>query len=192
MSGDPATGATTAESWSHDIALENLRRQALETEYTQGQAAQEFAYKQQQAALENARQEAQLGISKAAEARAAQQYGLQAKETQQAMAIKQAAEQREAGKFLTENLGMNPAQLQDMYKTTGEYNRFLAGAPVSRGSYEQFSNYYNSPSYQEQKPTTYFNAVQQMYMPTGNTQPVYQPQKSSQVYNIYGQHVGAW
>jgi hypothetical protein len=191
VAGTPATGATTAESWSHDIALENLRRQALETEYTQRTAAQEFAYKQQQAALENARQQSQLGISKSAEARAQQQYGLQSAETQQAMALKQAAEDRENAKFLSEHLGMNPAQQAQMYQTTGEYNRFLAGAPVSRQSGEQFNAYYNSPSYGQAAPPVW-NANAQQWMPGATTLPTYQPQRSSQVYNIYGQHVGAW
>jgi hypothetical protein len=70
--------------------------------------------------LENARQAAQLGLSQSAEQRAGQQYGLQSAESQQAMAIKRAAESREAAKFLSENLGMTPAQLQNIYQTSGE------------------------------------------------------------------------
>ena len=215
VSGVPATGATTAESWSHDIALENLRRQALETEYTQRTAAQEFAYKQQQAALENARQAAQLqlsqaqgasqmaqtaaqmGIARSGEARAqqqfglqAQQMGLQAQETQQAMALKQAAEAREAAKFLTANLGMTPAQQQQLYQTSAEYNRSLAGQPISAQSGQQFAAYYNTPQY-GQPAQPIWNANTQQWMATA-TPTTYQPKPSSQVYNIYGQHVGNW
>jgi hypothetical protein len=56
----PGTGATTAESWSHDIALENQKQQALE-----------FEFQQRQAAEENARQQAQLAMSKAEASRQA-------------------------------------------------------------------------------------------------------------------------
>lgn len=208
VAGTPATGATTAESWSHDIALENLRRQALETEYTQRTAAQEFAYKQQQAALENARQQAQLGISQSAEARAAQLGGLQAQETQQAMALKQAAESRQQMEDLYKYGGVRtPADVQRMYQANADYERFRAGASISPETQRQYKAYLAAspvvnytgvgPAYGRPSSEPVWNANAQQWMTA--PQPVFTPGTqgvTNPKVNMYGQALkpssGGW
>ena len=67
ITGDPGTGASQSETWSHDIALEQLKNQQLQFEYAQQQDLLEQAVQQQQYQLslaESARAQEQLGLSK--------------------------------------------------------------------------------------------------------------------------------
>jgi hypothetical protein len=75
ITGDPGTGATTSETWSHEVALENLKMQQAQ-----------FAYEQQQNVLSNARAQAQLQLQQ-------QQYSSSLAEQQRQYALQLAASQ---------------------------------------------------------------------------------------------------
>jgi hypothetical protein len=66
ITSSPGSGATQAETWAHDIALQNLQRQQLQ-----------FAYQQQQDFITNAVRAQQAQMAAAAEARAAGLYSSQ-------------------------------------------------------------------------------------------------------------------
>ena len=132
ISGDPGTGATTSETWSHDIALENLKREQLQFEYEQSQAA----IANELRAQESARAEAQLGLTKAEAARAAGLYPTQKATAEQALAsakqdaaLKAAAEQRAALDSYIKYGGMTtPEQIRQAQTT----NYALTSLPYSQ------------------------------------------------------------
>ena len=158
----PGTGATTAESWSHDIALENQRQQALQFEYQQRQDTLNQAMKEQ-AAQQAAQQQAfSQGITGAQAAReaatAAQQAQLapvQLKSAQQALqtaqydtALKQAQAKAAEAQTFSQLGGWTLPDLQRAIAASSAQWRFAQGAPVgSPGLEQQFRDYYNSPSY---------------------------------------------
>jgi hypothetical protein len=158
ITGDPGTGATTAETWAHEIALENQRRDLAQ-----------FAWQQQQANLQNA-------ISQAAERRAADMYGAQVASlnyanqlAQQQYALNQAAENREAQKFQYSVLEPRE-QYQKALAAQQDYDRFRGGfgVPISQSSMEQYNAYKAAGS-----PTTGYLSTYHdpSYRPRGNTTP---------------------
>ena len=141
VAGTPATGATTAESWSHDIALENLKQQELQQEFQQRQTLADAAFKQQQADIANQLSQSQFGLSKAADTRAASQAALTAQETQQAMALKAAAEGRAKADALVKYGGYTEAQIPQLYAMNQDYSNFRGGTAVVPGSDTAYAAY---------------------------------------------------
>jgi hypothetical protein len=113
ITSSPGTGATTAETWSHEVALENLKREQMEFQYTQQQNEISNALRQSEnlravAAAERDRQAHELSLQ---QIRA--QMASQAEENR----LRQEAAQREAATFMKET-GHAPS-----YYTSGQADR---------------------------------------------------------------------
>ena len=138
IQGDPGTGATTAESWAHEIELENQRREALEFEWQQQQQEFQNALEQQQAALS----QSQFGLQQAEEKRAAGLYGSQQQAAalanqaaRQDIALKAAAEQRAADEMYIKYGGRTAQDLRNIQQANQAYAAFRGGTnPVTTQS----------------------------------------------------------
>jgi hypothetical protein len=176
----PGTGATTAESWSHDIALENQRQQALQFEYQQQQDTLANAMKEA-AATQAAQQQAfSQGITSAQAAREAQSAAQQAalapvnlKSAQQALQtaaydqqLKKSQAEAAAAQTWQQLGGMTLAQAQQAREDQSRYAQFTQNRPITQDTYSQFLAYYNSPNYNSGTP--------QYYKPSRATNNVFQ------------------
>lgn len=191
ISAAPGTGASTPETWAHEISLENLKREQLQFEFTQQQAALSQAMKEAEAARSAQAQAFSQGITSAQAGReaatAAQQAALapyQLKQAQQSLsnaqydtALKKAQAEAAQAQSFTQLGGMTLPQLKTVIYNTGRLADFAQGAPVgSPGLNEQFAAYARSPQYNQ--TTQQFNPtygtwstvpVTQYYKPpTGN------------------------
>ena len=137
IQGDPGTGATTAESWAHEIELENQRQQQLEFEWQQQQQEWANALEQQQAALS----QSQFGLQQAEEARAAGLYGSQQQAAalanqaaRQDIALKAAAEKRAQDEMYMKYGGFTPEVVKGINQNISAYNTYTGGTnqPVTR------------------------------------------------------------
>jgi hypothetical protein len=136
ITGDPGTGASTAETWAHEIALENQKRDLAQ-----------FQWQQEQANLQNA-------ISQASERRAADMYNAQVQAlnysnqlAQQEYGLRQEEANRQAAKEARE--------ARQFYLTTEEpitrfnqasynqamKNQFMGGRPMTMEGDRQYSAY---------------------------------------------------
>jgi hypothetical protein len=183
ISASPGTGASTAETWSHEIALENLKKSQLEFEYQQQQNAIANALKQQEAARAAQAQTFSQGLQSAEAARsqaaAAQQAALapvNLAAARQALAtgaydqmLKQAQARAAAAQTYQALGGYTLDEVQAMKAANAQQNQFYAGAPIgSAGAQQQYDAWMRAGA------------------PAGQT---YRPQQSSQVYDMYGRLV---
>lgn len=130
ITGDPGTGATTAETWAHELALQN-----------QAQQLTQFAWQKQQADISNAMQQA-------AAQREADMFGyqksaleLQNRLAQQKYALDQAAENREAHKWA--NAIGDEQRARQGLAAQADYNQFRGGitVPVSYATQQAYNQY---------------------------------------------------
>jgi hypothetical protein len=110
IQSSPGTGASTAETWSHEVALENLKRDQLEFQYTQ-----------QQNEIANALRQAENLRSIEASKRAQQEFEMNREFTRAQMAnmaetqrLQREQGQRESGEFI-QKTGHDPG-----YYTSGK------------------------------------------------------------------------
>jgi hypothetical protein len=144
------SGVSTPEQWTHEIQLANLAQQSAQQEYTKQAAAQEFAYKTAQDILANQRASQQLGMQRAEAGRAAalapaqlQAAQLANRQTQQAMGLARAAEQRAALDSYIKAGGYTLPQLEGIKQGLSTQTTFMRGYPVnSPGALDQLSRYY--------------------------------------------------
>lgn len=116
ITGDPGTGASTAETWSHELALENLKNEQAKFAFSQAQ----FAYEQGQNVLAAQRAAEQMAITQG-------QYGLQQQAAQQAAAL--APLQQQAAQ-----LGNQQSQL-DIAKKQYDYDQLMAQKAAAERAY---------------------------------------------------------
>lgn len=155
LSSVPGTGATTPEQWTHEIQLENLRREALQTEFEQRQKTEEAARAAAQLQLQQSEEarrateaQQQFGLAQAGETRqattAAQQYGLSQAEaarqaqttaaqlasSRQQMDIARAQEQRAADENRLKYSGISADQWLAMQRAQNQRSLATNNAPV--------------------------------------------------------------
>lgn len=115
ITGNPGTGATTAETWGHEIELEKLKN-----------VQAQFAYEQQQNILENARAQAQLQLQQ-------QQYSSTLAEQQRQFQLQQAAaglQQQQYGSTLAEQQRQYELQQTQLGMQQAEAARAAQLAPL--------------------------------------------------------------
>lgn len=155
LSSVPGTGVTTPEQWTHEIQLENLRREALQTEFEQRTKTEEAARAAAQLELQKSEEarrameaQQQFGLAQAGETRqattAAQQYGLSQAEaarqaqttaaqlasTRQQMDIARAVEQRAADEQRLKYGGLTADQMLASQRFASERRAATGGAAV--------------------------------------------------------------
>src|SRR5580765_3769202 len=196
IAASPGTGASTAETWSHDIALENLKREQLQFEYQQQQNALANTLKQQEAERAAQQQAFSQGLSSAEAARAAALAPLQIAQAQQSLAVgkQDAAIKAMQAKTAEQDAwiksgGMTLDQMKQAQRDQAAYSQFLGGSPITQDTHRQFVAYYNSPQYQrDTTPTLQFNPTTQQWfegLPTPSK--YYQPASSAAERGAYMQ-----
>lgn len=147
ITGDPGTGATTAETWAHQLALENQQQQLKEFQWQQAQAdianAQRAAaeareagmYDFQRAAIQqqNALAQQTYDLNRAAEDRAELQFQYTVADPH-AMQARATAAQNDYNRFMTGGTGMASVSQAG----TDQYNRYLASGRPATGQYSQY------------------------------------------------------
>jgi hypothetical protein len=159
INAQPGTGATQAEQWTHESQLGSALQTSLE-----------FEAKQRQQAEENARAEAQLAMSQAtAKQQAAisvpqyQAAQLANQQTQRAMALAQAANQRAELDAYIKSGGYTLSQLQNMRSGIEQQSAYAGSNPVNApGMMAQYMRYQQSGQ----------NPVYANYIPQKSTQQI--------------------
>ena len=157
ITGDPGSGASQSETWSHELALENLKNQQLQFQYEQQQDLLAQALSQQQFGLSSRSQAAQ-------ESQYAQNYALQKAEAQRAAAM--SPYQMESAKLANQAAAYDVAAKrrveEDFYRTqsamaqNAAYNQWSGNAPVSRSTNAAWANYQGSPYSQGQRGSSVY------------------------------------
>ena len=146
VSGNPATGATTAEEWGHAIALENQRQQALEFQFRKEQAAEAQSLGLTQEARAAAEQEQRMSLARAAEGRAAQQMPLAMAEQAQRMEAARIASDL-AAKEAYMKYPWSLGQMQDTMHLLRDQKYFQGGTPITPASSSAYEAWRSQPGY---------------------------------------------
>ena len=192
INAEPGTGASTAETWSHELELERQKQDALE-----------FEFQQQQEADRLAQEAAELAITQAEEARQAGMYGYEAESArlsntgaELANAAATTANQLSAYDLLAKQRAeqqyqsaMNTIVANDAYAQFRGQGSGYSAAPITQQSGVQYANATKggvlypgqvSGNLSYSQPMTY-----QSYNLSGSYKPMatYQPVKTSQQIN---------